>query len=479
MKNSQVVEILKVFSQKEIKEFGDFVRSPFFNKNQSVVTFFDHLKKYHPDFPDDKIDKKKIHIKMFPGSAYNDGFMRKIMFTLSELAEKFLVYNNYKDNDFEPQKALLEQYHLRGNARLFKRAYNDFLRLEKSNNVLDQNKLYYGYIGRMRNLDFSAEHKSVEFVKFANSTDLLESFDFLSAYFLGAAFNLYEYYLNTQRMTGLVFDYEYFEKIINSFDKKIIQKFPLLNIHYHIYKMLTDPENDKHFYELKAYVFNSKNSIEAVLLENTYINLQNYCMRKIRSNNMSYAEDLLDIYEQELAEEKFSTENNMSYILYRNVVFTALLLKKIDYADKFAEDYKACLPEDARENYYLTMKANIMLKKKDFAASEKFLSKIKGTDELLKAEVKSMQLQVYFETDSHSQFYSLIDTFKHYLKNNFKLSEERKTVYNAFVNFLVKIYPLKESKDVFKLDKLKTEIGEYENVINKAWLLEKINEVKV
>lgn len=477
MKDSQLLDIMKALSQKELKEFGDFVRSPFFNKNQSVVTLFTNLKKYHPDFPEDKIEKKRIYNHMFPGAIYSDGFMRKIMSLLSDLAEKYLVYKGYSENVLQTKDLLLEQYHLRGKIRLFKKTYKDFLRIEKKYNMLDLNMLYYGYNGRMKNLDFSAEHKAVEFLKFANKTSLIEPFEFLSAYFLSSVFNLYEYYLNTQRVADLKLDHRYFENIINVFDKKLLLKYPYLNIHFYVYKMLTEPENDKYFYDLKTYMFKNTSKLDKGQTENIYINMQNYCMRKIRRNQLSYAKDLLELYEQDLVLKKYSEENNLSYILYRNVIFTALLLGKYDYADNFAETYRNFLPENVRELYYLSAKANIALKKKDYSSAEKFLGKIKGIDELLKSEVKSMQLQVYFETDAHNQFYSLIDTFRHYLKNNKKISGERKNVYNSFINFSSKIFSLKENFDRLKLDKLKTEIQNYENVINKAWLLEKIAEL--
>ena len=54
--------------------------------------------------------------------------------------------------------------------------------------------------------------------------------------------NLYEYYLNAQRIINFETDSSYFEKLLTSFDKKIIEKYPLLKIHYCMIKMIHWPK---------------------------------------------------------------------------------------------------------------------------------------------------------------------------------------------------------------------------------------------
>ena len=44
MHNSKLIELLKSFSASELREFKDFVASPFFNKNEELSLFYAYLK---------------------------------------------------------------------------------------------------------------------------------------------------------------------------------------------------------------------------------------------------------------------------------------------------------------------------------------------------------------------------------------------------------------------------------------------------
>jgi hypothetical protein len=478
MKNSHLTEILKVFSQKEIKEFSDFLHSPFFNKNKSIISLFEYLKKYYPEFPGDKIRKEKVYAKIFDGAKYNDGFMRKIMFMLSQLAEDYLIYKGFKQNKAAANDILLQEYHSRNNAQLFTKAYRNISASKKNKLQFTSEQFYYVYLSSYRYLGFGGEHKSVDFTKFASKNDLLEPLEYLNAHYYASIMNLYEYYLNTQRMLNIEFDHKYFEDIIGAFDNNIILKYPLIRIHFNMIKMLAAPEDDKYFFETKELMRANEPNLEAHEVDNININLQNYCMRKIRANKQGYSGELFELYKMELERNNFSAENNISVILYRNIIFTALQLGEVSYAEIFAENYRAYLPEEIREPNYFYVKAHISLKKKDFEIIGYYLSKIKSIDELLKADVKAMYIPMYYETGAVEQFFSVIDTFKHFLRSNQKLSEERKQLYETFINLSYKLMAINENYDEYKLKKLKEEIDAGANIINKGWLLEKIKELE-
>lgn len=477
MYKSQLIEVLKTLSPKEIREFSEYVRSPFFNKNEGVIKLFDHIKAFHPKFPEEKIVKEKVYSKVFPGARYNDGFMRKCMFTLSSLAENYIIYKGLDIGSLNAKNLLLKEYYSRKNAALFNKTFYGIRAKLNEEKVLSSDFFYNGYISTFRNISFAAQHKLIDFSKFVKRNDIFEPFEYLSAHFLYTVMSLYEYYLNTQRMFSIKTDDAYFEKLINAFDPSILDKFPLLKIHNYLLSMLKDPDNEENFRTAKTLIKENEDKIEQNQVENIYINLQNYCMRKVRSNRSEYSRELFEIYKMELDNTVYSDKNNISVVLYRNIVFTALHEKEIEFADGFTEKYTKYLAAENRESNYHYVKAHIALKKKAFDEMGKHLGKIRNLDEMLKNDIKSMYVLLYYETKAVSQFLSLIDTFRHNLKNNKKLSEERKSVYNTFINFANRLHNLRDVFDEPKLKRLKTDIEETENVINKGWLREKVNEI--
>lgn len=477
MKNSQLIKILKIFSEKEIKEFNDFIRSPFFNKNESVILFFNYLKKYYSEFPEKSLEKKEVFSKIFPGTAYNDGFMRKTMFTLSQLAEKYISYKGFSENKLAENEVLLKEYFARSSPALFNKAYKDFQNLFTKNKEIGGAEFYYAYTANRLKIDFASNHKYGDFIKFASKNNLLEPFEYLAAYSLFTISNLYEYYLNTKKLYNFEFDEEYFKKIISSFDEKLIRKHPLLHIQSKMLKMLTEPENVGYFQDLKKLLEDTEDNMESFFLENVFVNMQNYCMRKIRVNKEEFTSELFNIYRMELERINYSVNNPISTVLYKNVVFTALQLNETGFAENFAEKYKKFLTPELFEPNYYYVKAHIAFKKQELENVAKNLSKIRKMDEMLKIDVKSLTLILYYETNAHEQFWSNVDSYKHFLKVNAKLPESRKSLYYNFINFAGKLKSLKEKKNTEKLIKLKQDISICDNVINKNWLIEKASQL--
>ena len=65
MKKSILIEILSTFSRKEIREFSEYVSSPFFNKNQSIIKLSNYLRIRHPAFEKSVVEKKRYLLRFF------------------------------------------------------------------------------------------------------------------------------------------------------------------------------------------------------------------------------------------------------------------------------------------------------------------------------------------------------------------------------------------------------------------------------
>lgn len=50
MVNTKLITLLKTLSKSEINKFRDFVSSPFYNKNQTVINLCEEVIKYHPGY---------------------------------------------------------------------------------------------------------------------------------------------------------------------------------------------------------------------------------------------------------------------------------------------------------------------------------------------------------------------------------------------------------------------------------------------
>jgi len=116
MIHSKSIQVLKTFSKEELKQFSDFLRSPFHNKNRSLIKLFDVLKKYHPEY---EVENEKVYSKIYPGKKYNHDNMKKLMSEEFIILEKFLLHLKIRKENFVTDKYLLEEYMQRKLNELF------------------------------------------------------------------------------------------------------------------------------------------------------------------------------------------------------------------------------------------------------------------------------------------------------------------------------------------------------------------------
>ncbi|MFN0274396.1 MAG: hypothetical protein ACKVPJ_01520, partial [Chitinophagales bacterium] len=70
MKETRLIQLLSGFSAKEIKLFSDFVRSPYFNKNEKVIKLADAILKCYPAFEKKLPDEEKLFAQVFKSEKY-------------------------------------------------------------------------------------------------------------------------------------------------------------------------------------------------------------------------------------------------------------------------------------------------------------------------------------------------------------------------------------------------------------------------
>ena len=118
MHSSNLVETLKTFSREEMREFGKFINSPYFLmkkklSSQVLSKLFGILKKSHPEFRSNEINKEQVFKKLYPDKEYNDSIMRNLISSLSKLAEKFMIQKEFKYDEEQNKIYLIKQTYRR------------------------------------------------------------------------------------------------------------------------------------------------------------------------------------------------------------------------------------------------------------------------------------------------------------------------------------------------------------------------------
>lgn len=91
-KQRTLPHLLKALQPTERAEFHEFLRSPFFNKNESHSIFFERLCQHYPQsFDRDDFDWEAVFKKAFPGRDFNVHKLDTMLPSLGRLLEYFFA----------------------------------------------------------------------------------------------------------------------------------------------------------------------------------------------------------------------------------------------------------------------------------------------------------------------------------------------------------------------------------------------------
>src|SRR5438876_4568244 len=103
----KLTEILKTFNKDELKKFGRFIRSDYFNTNDRVTGLFKILKRNYPLFDKPKLTKEYLFRQIYGTREFDDKTFRYLLAELMELAEKFVALSFIENDKVEVNKNLI------------------------------------------------------------------------------------------------------------------------------------------------------------------------------------------------------------------------------------------------------------------------------------------------------------------------------------------------------------------------------------
>lgn len=483
MISGTLLGILGKFNPKEFKEFGEFVKSPFFNKNIHVKHLYDYLKKFYPDFKDKKLDKEVVFKNLFGGKKYNDGFLRTVIYNLGKLAEDYLAYINFRKDDLNRGLNLLKELNERKLEKVFLRYYSEIE--EDINNVLYHDpeyflKKYELYNQREIYMDWS-KFKQKNFKNYTlNTVTYID--DELTSYYLSKALNHYRFMLDKNMYEQVEHNYDFIEHIMEYLMKKDVFFKEKIKIKLHLYEVLLIKEKKEEYFKiLKDILINSKAKLSRSDLYSLHNVLQSYCVYQNYNNKPEYVKERFELYKICIGQKLYSATEHIYFddLMFGNIVNTAIAVNEFTWAEVFIEQYKNAISPDNMDVVINYSYARVHFGKGEFEKALWYLNSIKTIKHIqYKLPVRDLTLMTFYELNLLSQSAYQIDSYRHFLTNNKSaLSEERFERIMSFLKFYTKLVKNKEKGSIKELEKLKKELENITNTLEKNWLIRKTGEL--
>jgi hypothetical protein len=483
MKNSKINRLIKTFTKPEEREFLKFLKSPYHNTNKNLINLFLTLQKSSKE-KSLSPDNESVYNKLFPGRKYDYSRLRVLSSELLQKAEQFLSVNKFLTDKAETKLYLLNELknrkldaHYRTNFREAENYLSTSDKIDQSY-FLNRYKLYNQYTDYLVSIDEQGNSTSI----------VLRSGENLLAFFLTGFLNIAHELKIHEETFNFRFDSSLVSAAADSIDFNFIirkmeqRNYPyagIVKIYHLMFLAYVNPENDKLYYRLKKLIYDSLNSFNDNEKFNLYIILESICVTKLSYGKRDFYKELLILYKDMIVNSIYlaSGSDYFQLNLFRNMFYTALLMKDFDWCRDFIENFSSMLHPDYREDMYNFALAHLNFEKQNYVKALSAIYKVNHDFFVFKYDARIVMLKIFFETSQYEQALSMIDSFSHYLNKNKKVPPLDKERFGNFLKYVKNLIKIRTGMAIFDEFEFKKNF-ETENMIGKKWIAEKYSEIK-
>lgn len=478
MLNSKLISLIRTFSKEEFKSFGDFVQSPFFNREKILTELYDLLKKHFPDFLGKEFEKEMIFKNLFPGKKFNDSVMRNTFSKMLTLAEQFLSVKSFMDDDFQSRLFLLRELKSKRQDKLFVKHHSETAGKVDESSFKDSDYFFNKFL--LEELSEEFKKSADSFIPLMNDSKY-RSFDHLTDSHIINILKANTSIINSNKnFFGEKYNFifqEEMENYLNKHPEKLYENV-YMNYYFNCFKLF-ETDDETYFYNLLGIFALKFRELRLIDKKNILTILTNYCYNKINNGELKFIKEQFRLYKLTIEEKIYKGDKTFfPHILFMNIVVCGLEAGEFKWIEGFIKNHNEELKNEHKENIFNFSYALFHYWKKNFDESIKFASEVKTADLSYKHQIKSLYLKIYFDLNEDRPFYSHVDSYKHFVNNDKLLPGENKNYILNYIQLTKKLFDLKNNVNSTETDTqlLKKKILSHKALINKTWLLKKIAE---
>lgn len=475
MQDGSLVEILRTFSEAEVKKFSEYLNSPYFNKKPTVIRLWEDIKRFSPVYNNPELEREKVYKRIVPGKPYNYGTMKNMIHDLTILAQSFLARNINIDSEFGEDFRMLRMFLERGLKQQFIKA------MDKKLEFFNEKKYSFGDFEKVKilcemcnelGLSNYSSHKPFETVKYSY-------FSFVETYV--ACYNNIRVGKNDfADKKALLSEEEIVSSIeVKDHALKLAEENTRDEMIVKYYLMLADAyknlENVNLYYDAKQYLGGIHDLFEPSSL--------NYCYRMLANVVLSLKPIPLNKRMAEFYDITallirnnimFPPERTIGIIEFSNTIKimneSELILKLINDNLKYIEpDYRDNMKAYAMAHYYYLCK--------EYGKMMEVCSLIKFDLYLFKADIKAIQLKALYEMNDYESYKYQADSFIRTIPKTKSLRDDYIKCFVSLSEIIAKLFRYRETGDSRYFLEIKKEL-ETQKVHSNVWVMNRLEEIE-
>ena len=473
---SRLISLFRSLTPQEVKKFGQFLQSPYYNATPKMRDLYKYLKKRHPEclFTDE--DKQKLFTQIFSSEPYKLKKMNNLMASLSSILQDFLLLQHMKKGTITRHQSLFEIYQKRKLDKLSMQQLsilkNDFA----AQTTASATSCFEGFKIH-DNLYF---HPLTQIIKWQKAKDYV--------YLKTALDQLRLFYAHMRMRYSLEIIFRGNE-ITDGFEltpdeqqtiKELIttHNVPLLKIYDLLYTLLKQP-NAATYTALRNYVFQYIDDYNPLETNFLLTFLTNYQDARLRAGDNYAHKEALTLYKFGLKKNLYVNEaEHFRAGHFINISIFASELGDIEWLTVFIEQWKDCLKEEQRDNVTNLCYAYLHFAKHEYQDTIRLTSQVRREFPALALTCWTLEVRAYYMLqEKYDNWENILKNFSNYLWRQQKVSEERKEANRNFIAFLRLLYRAAYESKHSKSELFET-LDNQQNIVCKRWLKEQVNKLK-
>ncbi len=473
MREGKLYKAILQLSGHELNRLHRFILSPYFNRSESIVNLFEWIKADIKNLTQPLPAKEYIwKIAFGAHEQYDDGRMRKLHSDLLRLVEEFYAQEVFEANPIHKAKYLLEA------------VYNKHLKdiqhgaLKTANRFAEEQSLkpasYYYY-------KYEIEQSTFTLTRFQTGRNLKSNIEEiaknLDRFYLAEKLRYYCTILDHQNLAEIDYKMLFIDEIIEHVKLNDYSDTPPIIIYYQILLSYKDPNERKHFDEIKSLITNHIHLFPEIEVAEILDSALNYCIKRMNLGHSEFVLEAFHLYQDWLPKGLLLVQGKLTPFHFKNIVTAGLRLNEFDWVENFIHQYSPYMDESHRFNAITFNLAQLYFYKKEYHKVIKQLSQVEYDDVIYNLNSKTLLMASYYELDEIEALGSLLDTFRVYLNRNKELPSTRRKHYLNTISIVRKLSKITNG-DTKQIEKLTTEVETTQGVVSKNWILEKLAALK-
>lgn len=468
----KVFKVLEQFNVYELNRFSKFIRSPYFNRNESLVRLFEAFEEVIRNSEENaNVTRGEAWSSATLEKDYNDQKFRKLCSDLLRSIEDFLVQEELEKSPLHKADYLLQAILDKRLDELTNSSIRTAQRL--SDQYYFRPASYYYYQYAYERAIYALQGQDIDRSKAINVEEIAGHLD---TFFIAEKLRYYCYALARKPIIDRDYEFLFMDELIRQVEENGFDKVTPINFYYQVYLTQQFPDEDAHYHRLKGLIADQIETLPNIEAKEIMDMAFNYCILKINAGVEGYTREIFDLYKQFLENELLLVNGVLDPWNFRNVIVSGLRLGEYQWVESFIENFQDKLDERYRANAVSFHLANLYFYQKDYDKVLELLREVEYEDPSYNRNSKTMLIATYYELDEIDPLMSLLTSFSVYLRRSKSLTAARKEHYHNLIKYMRSLIrtPVHDKK---ALKELRRKVESTERVVNKSWLLSRIDEL--